>query len=136
MSATGMSSGWRVRLPGDDRRLGAVSRALWGLQRGVLEVALSVSRTLLQIAVIGAVALIVPLSSSEAQVNACTAPDKQTACAVLCCGRSPCAPSCQSDCVRACVDSCGSGPAQQAFSDRLTRLQARCGYSTAPRRVK
>jgi len=101
-----------------------------------LEVVLSVSRTLLRIAVIAAAALLVPLSSSEAQVDACAAPDRQTACAVLCCGRSPCAPSCQSDCVRPCVDSCSSPAAQQAFSARVPGLQARCGYRAAPRRVQ
>ena len=97
---------------------------------------MSVSRTLLKIFLIAAVTFLASLSASEAQVAACAAPDKQTACAVLCCGRSPCAPSCQSDCVKSCVDSCATAPAQQAFNDRLSRLQARCGYSTAPRRVK
>jgi hypothetical protein len=109
---------------------------MWCLPRVVLEVVVSVSRTLLQVFLIAAAAMLAPLSSGEAQVAACAAPDKQTACSVLCCGRSPCTPSCQSDCVRACVDSCAAQQGQQAFSDRLSRLQARCGYSTAPRRVK
>lgn len=101
-----------------------------------MEVFVSVSRTLLKILPIAAAAVLASISPSQAQVAACAAPDKQTACSVLCCGRSPCAPSCQSDCVRSCVDSCAAPAAQQAFSDRLSRLQARCGYSTAPRRVK
>lgn len=96
---------------------------------------MSISRTLLQLAVIAA-ALLVPLSASQAQISACTAPDKQTACAVLCCGRSPCAPSCQTDCVRPCVESCGSAQAQQAFSTQVSRLQARCGFRAAPPHVK
>jgi hypothetical protein len=97
---------------------------------------MSVKPKLLWVAVIAGAAVLMPLSSSEAQVSACAAPDKQTACAVLCCGRSPCAPSCQTDCVRPCVDSCSSPQRQQAFSDQVSRLQARCGYRTAPTRVK
>lgn len=95
-----------------------------------------IRRTLLGIALIGAAAWLVPASPGEAQVGACAAPDKQTACAVLCCGRSPCAPSCQTDCVRPCVESCATPQAQQAFSTQVSRLQARCGFRSAPQRVK
>lgn len=105
-------------------------------KQGVWEVALPIRRTLLQIAFIAVAVLFVPLSSSQAQVGACTTPDPQKACSVLCCGRSPCAPSCQTDCVRPCVASCGTPQAQQAFSTQLSRLQARCGFRAAPRRVK
>jgi hypothetical protein len=101
-----------------------------------MEVVLPITRMLLRVALIAAAVWLVAPSPSEAQVAACTAPDKQTACAVLCCGRSPCPPSCQSDCVRPCIDSCASTATQQAFGSQLSRLQARCGYSTAPRRVK
>ena len=127
-----------MRFPYDDVRGNArrVAQPCGARREGALEVALSVSRTLLRIVVIAAAALLVPLSASEAQVNACAAPDRQTACAVLCCGRSPCAPSCQSDCVRPCVDSCSSAPRQQAFSERVSGLQARCVYRSAPRHVK
>jgi hypothetical protein len=96
----------------------------------------SIRRTLLQIALIAMAALLVPLSSSRAQVSACTSPDTQKACSVLCCGRSPCAPSCQTDCVRPCVASCSTPQAQQTFSTQLSQLQARCGFRAAPRRVQ
>jgi hypothetical protein len=103
---------------------------------GLLEVLLLILRTLLHISLIAAAAWLVPVSRGEAQVTACAAPDKQTACAILCCGRSPCAPSCQTDCVRPCVESCAAPQAQQAFSTQVPRLQARCGFRAAPQRVK
>jgi hypothetical protein len=105
-------------------------------QLEVREVALSIRRTLLPIALFAVAALLVPLSPGEAQVSACAAPDKQKACSVLCCGRSPCAPSCQTDCVQPCVASCSTPQTQQAFSTQLSRLQARCGFRDTPRRVK
>jgi hypothetical protein len=105
-------------------------------QLEVREVALSIRRTLLPIALFAVAALLVPLSPGEAQVSACASPDTQKACSVLCCGRSPCAPSCQTDCVRPCVASCSAPQAQQAFSTQLSRLQARCGFRAAPPRVK
>jgi len=95
-----------------------------------------IRRTLLLIALTAAMAALVPLSPSRAQVSACAAPDPQKACSVLCCGRSPCAPSCQTDCVRPCVAACSTPQAQQAFSTQLPRLQARCGFRSAPPRVK
>jgi hypothetical protein len=103
---------------------------------GLLEVLLLILRTPLHVSLIAAAAWLLAVSPGEAQVSACAAPDRQTACAVLCCGRSPCAPSCQTDCVRPCVESCASPQAQQAFSTQVSRLQARCGFRTAPQRVK
>lgn len=81
----------------------------------------------------GAIWLAAP-SASVAQGDPCADPDMQRSCAVLCCGRSPCAPSCQADCVKTCVDSCRAPALRPAFSSRLPDLQNRCGYKTAPTR--
>jgi hypothetical protein len=132
-SPTGSNVADHGRRGNGDARCAALS--LRARQPGPWEFALSIRR-MLQIALMVGAAQLVPLSSSKAQVSACTEPDKQRACSVLCCGRSPCAPSCQTDCVRPCVASCSTPQDQQAFSTQLSRLQARCGFRAAPPRVK
>jgi hypothetical protein len=69
------------------------------------------------------------LSSSPgiAQGDACAAQDKRQACSMQCCGRRSCPPSCEIDCVKACVDACSSVERTRAHHARLRELQIRCG---------
>ena len=72
-------------------------------------------------------AMLLAASSSVAQENVCSAKDKRQACSVQCCGRWSCPPSCEVDCVKACVDACNAPDRVQAYESRKRSLQLRCG---------
>lgn len=65
----------------------------------------------------------------------CASPAKQRECSFECCGRATCAPSCQGDCVRLCIDGCRSPQVQSQYKQQLSILQARCGYRSGPARM-
>ena len=66
-----------------------------------------------------------------AQENACAAADPRQACSLQCCGRRSCPPSCEVDCVKLCVDACGSQTRSLAYNSRKRDLQLRCGNKSA-----
>jgi hypothetical protein len=65
------------------------------------------------------------------QENACAASDPRQACSYQCCGRRSCPPSCEVDCVKVCVDACGSQTRSLAYDSRKRDLQLRCGNKGA-----
>ena len=65
--------------------------------------------------------------------DACAAPDKQQACSVQCCGRNSCPPACELDCVKSCVDGCGSEMKRGIFRRDLKTMQIRCGNPSQTR---
>jgi len=58
----------------------------------------------------------------------CTSSAHLRKCSLECCGRTSCAPSCQSDCVRACIDVCRRPQKQESYLGQLKTMQRRCGY--------
>ncbi|HZQ38170.1 MAG TPA: hypothetical protein VFD32_19730 [Dehalococcoidia bacterium] len=66
-------------------------------------------------------------SAAPAQENACAAQNVRRACSVQCCGRWSCPPSCEVECVKLCVDACGSQTRSLTYSTRKRELQLRCG---------
>ena len=64
---------------------------------------------------------------AAAQENVCAAEDVRQACSQQCCGRRSCPPSCEVDCVKLCVDSCGSQTRSLTYNTRKRDLQLRCG---------
>jgi hypothetical protein len=91
------------------------------------------SKRLWLVALACAIPLALPLAS-HAQ-DGCASPTKQRECSIECCGRHACAPSCQGDCVRACIDACRSPQQQSHYRQQLPSLQARCGYRSGPARM-
>jgi hypothetical protein len=91
-------------------------------------------KTLCAAAAVVALAMILP-SAAEAQ-DACSSPAKQRDCSVECCGRATCAPSCQGDCVRACVDACRTPQQRSVYQQQLQGLQQRCGYRGGPAQMQ
>jgi hypothetical protein len=90
---------------------------------------MSVGARLLGIALIagaGMLASVLPIPA-RAQDNPCTAQDPRQACSFQCCGRRSCPPTCEVDCVKACVDACSSPARLQAYTARKRDLQVRCG---------
>lgn len=59
----------------------------------------------------------------------CSSSAQQRVCSQQCCGRTSCAPACQSDCVRACIDACRAPQAQPSFQAQLSDMRQRCGYA-------
>jgi len=82
---------------------------------------------LLRVAVLAGAAMLISVSSGVAQENVCAAKDKRQACSVQCCGRWSCPPSCEVDCVKACVDACNVPDRAKAYALRKRDLQLRCG---------
>ena len=76
-------------------------------------------------------ALLVDATCAVAQENACAAHDPRQACSYQCCGRRSCPPSCEVDCVKLCVDACGSQTRSLAYDSRKRDLQLRCGNKGA-----
>ena len=76
-------------------------------------------------------ALLVDATCAMAQENACAAHDPRQACSYQCCGRRSCPPSCEVDCVKLCVDACGSQTRSLAYDSRKRDLQLRCGNKGA-----
>src|SRR5215831_7037751 len=76
-------------------------------------------------------ALLAGTACAMAQENACAAPDPRQACSYQCCGRRSCPPSCEVDCVKLCVDACGSQTRSLAYDSRKRDLQLRCGNKGA-----
>jgi len=70
-------------------------------------------------------------TGGAAQENACAASDPRQACSYQCCGRRSCPPSCEVDCVKLCVDACGSQTRSLAYNSRKRDLQLRCGNKSA-----
>jgi len=103
-------------------------RALAGLLATVLA---TVRATVLAAVLANVLALLVAASSAMAQENACAAPDPRQACSYQCCGRRSCPPSCEVDCVKLCVDACGSQTRSLAYDSRKRDLQLRCGNKGA-----
>src|SRR5262245_31037715 len=78
-----------------------------------------------------AAVLLVGVIDAVAQENACASPDPRQACSYQCCGRRSCPPSCEVDCVKLCVDACGSQTRSLAYDSRKRDLQLRCGNKGA-----
>lgn len=81
-------------------------------------------------ALLGALLACCAGGAAWAQVQAsdvCRASNKRQACSYQCCGRHSCPPTCEVDCVKACVDACASTERFDAFLSRLRQLQIRCG---------
>lgn len=76
-------------------------------------------------------ALFLGAACAMAQENACAAQDPRQACSYQCCGRRSCPPSCEVDCVKLCVDACGSQTRSLAYDNRKRDLQLRCGNKGA-----
>jgi hypothetical protein len=76
-------------------------------------------------------ALLLGATCAMAQENACAASDPRQACSYQCCGRRSCPPSCEVDCVKVCVDACGSQTRSLAYDSRKRDLQLRCGNKGA-----
>ena len=74
------------------------------------------------------VAVIVTGGTKSWAQDVCTAADRVQACSVQCCGRKSCTPACELDCVKVCVDSCGSTASRDAFVRDLNAMRIRCGY--------
>jgi hypothetical protein len=87
--------------------------------------------TVLATVLANVLALLVAASSAIAQENACAASDPRQACSYQCCGRRSCPPSCEVDCVKLCVDACGSQTRSLAYDNRKRDLQLRCGNKGA-----
>jgi hypothetical protein len=75
-----------------------------------------------------AVAATVGLPLVSAAQDVCTSSAQQRTCSMQCCGRWSCAPSCQADCVRACIDVCRAPQKQASFQGQLNDMRRRCGY--------
>jgi len=75
--------------------------------------------------------LLVGAIDAVAQENACASPDPRQACSYQCCGRRSCPPTCEVDCVKLCVDACGSQTRSLAYDSRKRDLQLRCGNKGA-----
>jgi hypothetical protein len=94
---------------------------------GASEVAMSIGRKLLQIALVAGAGVLASVSTGQSQEDPCAASNKRQACSYQCCGRRSCPPSCEVDCVKACVDACASPARLQAYTARKRELQVRCG---------
>ena len=82
-----------------------------------------------------AVVAMLALPSGAMAQDGCTSPAKNRECSLQCCGRTTCAPSCQGDCVRQCIDACRMPQLRSRFNSQLPNLQARCGYRSGPARM-
>ena len=92
---------------------------------------MSICSKLLQVALVAGAAMLACSSACVAQENACAAQDQRQACSFQCCGRRSCPPSCEVDCVKLCVDACGSQTRSLAYNTRKRELQLRCGNKSA-----
>jgi hypothetical protein len=81
---------------------------------------------ILSVVVAAAAAIVLP-AASVAQ-DQCASSAQQRTCSMQCCGRTSCAPACQADCVRACVDVCRAPQKQGAYQGQLAEMKQRCGY--------
>ena len=91
----------------------------------------AVRRVLPRVLATVVLALLAGTACAMAQENACAAPDPRQACSYQCCGRRSCPPSCEVDCVKLCVDACGSQTRSLAYDNRKRDLQLRCGNKGA-----
>jgi hypothetical protein len=83
---------------------------------------------LLRIVLVAGTATVAWVSAGAAQQqNVCAAQDQRQACSFQCCGRRSCPPSCEVDCVKRCVDACGSATRSMEYGARKRELQLRCG---------
>jgi hypothetical protein len=87
--------------------------------------------TVLATVLANVLAVLVVATCAIAQENACAASDPRQACSYQCCGRRSCPPSCEVDCVKLCVDACGSQTRSLAYDNRKRDLQLRCGNKGA-----
>jgi len=92
---------------------------------------LRLSATVVAAALANVLAPLVAATCAMAQENACAASDPRQACSYQCCGRRSCPPSCEVDCVKLCVDACGSQTRSLAYDNRKRDLQLRCGNKGA-----
>ena len=99
--------------------------------RALARLLVTVRATVLAAVLANVLALLVAASSAMAQENACAASDPRQACSFQCCGRRSCPPSCEVDCVKLCVDACGSQTRSLAYDNRKRDLQLRCGNKGA-----
>lgn len=60
--------------------------------------------------------------------DVCASDDRVQACSLQCCARKSCTPACELDCVKVCVDACGSAATRGIFSRDLGTMRIRCGY--------
>jgi hypothetical protein len=88
---------------------------------------MSIGSYMLRMAVVAAVAVGAAATVAAAQEDVCAAQDKRQACSMQCCGRRSCPPTCEVDCVKACVDACNSPAQQRSFGGQVRQLQLRCG---------
>jgi hypothetical protein len=91
----------------------------------------TVLATVLAAVLANVLTLLVTATCAIAQENACAASDPRQACSYQCCGRRSCPPSCEVDCVKLCVDACGSQTRSLAYDNRKRDLQLRCGNKGA-----
>lgn len=88
---------------------------------------MTIGAKLLNLAMLVGAVVLVSAAPGVAQENACAAKDRRQACSVQCCGRWSCPPSCEVDCVKACVDACDAPGRAEAYNARKRSLQLRCG---------
>jgi hypothetical protein len=75
-----------------------------------------------------AVAAAIALPAAGVAQDQCASSAQQRTCSMQCCGRTSCAPACQADCVRACIDVCRAPQKQATYQGQLTEMKQRCGY--------
>ena len=80
------------------------------------------------LSVVVAVATAIALPAASVAQDQCASSAQQRTCSMQCCGRTSCAPACQADCVRACVDVCRAPQKQGAYQGQLADMKQRCGY--------
>jgi hypothetical protein len=88
---------------------------------------MSICSNLLGMTVVAALAVGAAVTVAAAQENVCAAKDRRLACSMQCCGRRSCPPTCEVDCVKACVDACNSPEQQRSYGGQMRQLQLRCG---------
>lgn len=87
---------------------------------------MSLRLLLLSAAVAVSAAIALPAAGTAQDI--CASSAQQRKCSLQCCGRTSCAPSCQADCVRACIGVCRAPQAQADFDRQLSDMRQRCGY--------
>ena len=75
-----------------------------------------------------AVAAAIALPAASVAQDQCASSAQQRTCSMQCCGRTSCAPACQADCVRACIDVCRAPQKQATYQGQLPEMKQRCGY--------
>lgn len=87
---------------------------------------MALRRIVLSVAV--AVAAMIGVPAASTAQDQCASSAQQRSCSMQCCGRTSCAPACQADCVRACIDVCRAPQKQASFQGQLNEMKQRCGY--------